>query len=203
MLTNTGKIYTQNPPLVSAVIPTHKRSELVCRAVRSVLDQTFRDLEIIVVVDGPDPAAVQALATFNDERIRVIVNPENVGLAETRNIGIRHARGKWIALLDDDDQWLPTKIEKQMVVAKTLDENHSFVVSRFVELTGTRRPLSRIIPKYLPRSASNFSDYLYVQRGFIQPSTLLISRQLLLAVPFTRGLRIEDTDWLLRATKIH
>ena len=94
-------------PVVSAVIPTRNRPELLCRAVRSVLSQTIRDIECIVVIDGPDMATVNALREIADARLSVMELPENVGGCEARNLGARAAKGEWVALLDDDDEWLP------------------------------------------------------------------------------------------------
>lgn len=186
-------------PLVSAVIPTYNRPELVCRAVHSALQQTYSRLEVIVVVDGPDPRTEEALASILDGRLRVIVNEQNVGLAEARNIGARNARGEWIALLDDDDEWLLEKTEKQLAVAREIDGDCVFVVSRYIEKT---REMERTAPDALPRSTQNFSDYLFGDRASnLQSSTLFISKALLLKIPFTKGLKyVEDRDWLLRAT---
>jgi len=183
-------------PLVSAVIPTRNRPELVCRAVNSALGQTYAGLEVIVVVDGPDQATMRALEGLHEPRLRIIQNAENVGQAEAKNIGVRMAQGKWIALLDDDDEWLPHKIDRQLAVAQQLEGDFAFVVSRFIEKTSK---LERVIPHVLPQSTRHFSEYLYCKRGNLQTSTLFISRFLLLQIPFTKGLRIEDTDWLLRA----
>src|SRR5262245_42999987 len=104
---------------VSAVIPTHKRPDLVVVSVESALRQTYTDLEVIVVIDGADPATESALAEIRDDRLRIVSVPVNVGAATARNIGIRTARGKWIAFLDDDDEWLPAKIAKQVAMAES------------------------------------------------------------------------------------
>src|SRR5687768_2514241 len=91
-------------PAVSVVIPTRARPELVRRAVRSALDQTLRDIEVVVVVDGPDPPTRQTLADIDDSRLRVVELAERGGAPAARNAGVRHARGRWTALLDDDDE---------------------------------------------------------------------------------------------------
>src|ERR1041385_5815082 len=98
-------------PLVSAVIPTVGRPGLLPRAVRSALGQTVDDLEVIVVIDGPDDATRDALTAIDDPRLRVVQLPENVGLSSALNAGIREASGRWVALLDDDDEWFPRKLE--------------------------------------------------------------------------------------------
>src|SRR5215475_4171459 len=101
-------------PHVSVVIPTRQRPKLLKRALDSVFAQTFRQFEAIVVLDGQDDDTVRALTTIVDPRIRVFVNPHSLTAAGARNVGVSHARGEWIAFLDDDDEWLPDKLEKQL-----------------------------------------------------------------------------------------
>ncbi len=105
-----------NKPLVSVIIPTYNRSDLLGRAVKSVLSQTFTDLEIVIVDDCSNdqtPVVVKRLKD-SDPRIRYIRLKENQGGPRARNRGIREARGKYIGLLDDDDQWLPQKLKEQV-----------------------------------------------------------------------------------------
>src|ERR1700722_5095606 len=99
---------------VSALIPTRNRPELVARAVRSALAQTYTDLEVIVVIDGFDPTTEKILKQFEDERLKVINLEETVGAAQSRNIGAESATGDWISFLDDDDEWVPEKTTLQM-----------------------------------------------------------------------------------------
>ena len=137
MLRSTPRIDCARPngivqmtPLVSAVIPTRNRPHLVGRAVHSALNQTYACLEIIVVVDGPDSVTQDALAAIRDSRLRVIVLEKNVGVAEARNIGVRRANGDWIALLDDDDEWLPNKIARQIAELTSAAPGTNFTACR-------------------------------------------------------------------------
>src|SRR3954451_8490265 len=104
-------------PLVSVVIPTTKRPHLVIRAVRSVLSQTITDLELIVAIDGPNPETGAVLAAIADPRVRIVQHQTGAGAGAARNLGARHATGKWIGFLDDDDEWLPRKLESQLALA--------------------------------------------------------------------------------------
>jgi len=193
----------QELPLVSAVIPTRNRPELVCRAVRGALAQTYANLEIIVVVDGPDPKTVEVLEALREPRLRVVALPENVGGSEARNIGVREAMGEWVAFLDDDDEWLPEKIERQIEAAQTLQGRSTFIACQYV----CREPYGdRIWPTKDIKPLEKFSDYIFSRTGLwgetghVQTSTWLISKPLLEEVPFTPGLKInQDTDWMLRA----
>jgi glycosyltransferase involved in cell wall biosynthesis len=191
-------------PLVTAVIPTRNRPELVCRAVRSALAQTYANLEIVVVIDGPDPSTVRALEALNEPRLRIVALEESVGGSEARNIGVREAEGEWIALLDDDDEWFPQKTELQMQAAVTSLRPRLIFASQFID----RSPKGDLIrPQRFQKVGQAISDYLFCEvpairprQGFPQTSTLLAHKSLLSEVPFSRGLRRnQESDWLLRA----
>jgi glycosyltransferase involved in cell wall biosynthesis len=191
-------------PRVSAVIPTRNRPELVCRAVRSVLAQTIRDIECIVVVDGPDPATIQALEVIGDPRLRVVTLTESAGGCEARNTGARASTGDWVALLDDDDEWLPERLSKQLAAAASSREAVTMVVCRFLD-RGADGDLVR--PNKFLREGQPISEFLWCQvspfggiEGFPQTSTWLIRREFFLETPFTKGLKcLQDLDWLLHA----
>src|SRR3989338_8677774 len=99
---------------VSVIIPTHNRPELLKRAVKSVLNQTYKDLEVIVVDDGLEKRADETVNSFNDSRLKYIQHPEEKGGSAARNTGIKNSSGEFIAFLDDDDEWLPEKLEIQI-----------------------------------------------------------------------------------------
>jgi glycosyltransferase involved in cell wall biosynthesis len=99
---------------VSVVIPVYNRSGPLRRAVRSVLAQTHADLELIVVDDASTENIARALETITDPRLRIVRKPVNQGAAAARNTGIEAATGRWVAFLDSDDEWLSTKLERQL-----------------------------------------------------------------------------------------
>lgn len=99
-------------PLVSVVIPTRDRRQLLTRALDSVRAQTYSNLEIIVVDDGSTDGTAEYLATQSD--VKVIALETNLGGAAARNRGIATAAGQFVAFLDSDDEWLPTKLERQV-----------------------------------------------------------------------------------------
>ena len=189
-------------PKVSAVIPTRNRSDLVQRAVRSALNQTLSDIEVIVVIDGPDKATERSLMDISDKRVRVIALDQSVGGSEARNIGVRAALAPWVAFLDDDDEWMPEKIECQLKVASDVQNSHVLVCSRMI----VRFPgVEYIWPRRLPAKDEDISEYLFCRNGltfgegFLQTSSFFASRSMCVEIPFQRGLqRFQDTDWLLR-----
>jgi glycosyltransferase involved in cell wall biosynthesis len=97
---------------VSVIIPTFNRAGCIARAIDSVLAQTYRDREIIVVDDGSTDNTMQVLENYA-ERIRCI-RQDNAGVSAARNAGLRAAQGEWVAFLDSDDTWLPSKLAVQM-----------------------------------------------------------------------------------------
>ena len=103
-------------PQVSVIIPTHNRSEFLGAAIGSVLSQTFQDFELIVVDDASTDTTAEVVASFNDERIKFIRHGMNKGGSVARNTGILNSTGDYIAFLDDDDEWLPAKLSKQIQV---------------------------------------------------------------------------------------
>lgn len=124
---------------VSVILPTHNRAASLPAAVRSVLQQDFADLELIVVDDCSELRVEQALRDCADERLRVLRMEHNVGPAAARNAGLAAARGEWIAFQDDDDEWLPGKLSKQMSLARQGQSALGVVYSVFVK-PGTARP---------------------------------------------------------------
>jgi len=101
-------------PVVSIIISTCNRAHLIRRAIKSVLGQTFKDFELIVVDDASTDNTEGTVKAFGDERIMYARHGENRGGPAARNTGIKLSRGKYIAFLDDDDEWLPEKLEKQV-----------------------------------------------------------------------------------------
>jgi glycosyltransferase involved in cell wall biosynthesis len=189
-------------PTVSVVIPTRGRPELVRRAVGSALTQTLRDIEVVVVVDGPDPGTRDALAAIDDPRLRLVELAQRGGAPAARNAGVEHARGRWTALLDDDDEWLPAKLETQLAVAGAAGTATPIVACRLY----MRTPRADVVlPRRLPETGEQMSEYLTVRRGlfhgegFIQTSTILAPTELFRRVPFTDGVRrMQELDWSLR-----
>ena len=112
-------------PEVSVVVPTRNRARFLGGALRSALDQEGVDLELIVVDDGSEDETPALLAGVEDPRLRVVRLASSRGLNSARNVGIEAARGEWIAFLDDDDLWAPTKLRRQLDEARR--ENATWV----------------------------------------------------------------------------
>jgi glycosyltransferase involved in cell wall biosynthesis len=191
---------------VSVIIPTCQRPALMLRAVQSALAQSFHEIEVIVVVDGPDRTTEELLSTIDDPRLRVIPLPERVGGSETRNIGVRLAQGQWIAFLDDDDEWLERKLESQMELALTTVHKNLLVSCKVLAKTPR---VEYEWPRRLPNPMEPLSEYLLTRDSLfrgersIQTSTFFAPKELFERCPFRSGqLKHQDTDWLLRAAQL-
>jgi glycosyltransferase involved in cell wall biosynthesis len=193
---------------VSAVIPTHGRPALVMRAVRSVLAQTLREIEAVIVIDGHDPVTEHALNALaqEDSRVRVIALTNRVGGSGARNRGVAQARGEWIAFLDDDDEWLPGKLQSQLEVVGSSTAPIAIGTCKIVARTPRE---DYVWPRRSPEPGEPICDYLLARRtlsrgeGSIQTSTFFVRRSLMLAQPFKAGqLKHQDTEWLLRVGRM-
>ena len=103
-------------PRVSVVVPTHNRADLLPRAIDSVLAQTYGDYEVVIVDDCSSDDTQAVIAGFSDPRIRSFRHDRNRGQSAAVNTGIEHARGDYVGFLDDDDEWLPRKLEGQVAL---------------------------------------------------------------------------------------
>jgi len=191
-------------PLISAVIPSCRRPELAARAVRSVLAQTFPNLEAVVAPACPGDGLIERLASIDDPRLRVL-EPQALGASAARNRGVAAARGRWVAFLDDDDEWMPKKLERQLAAAAASKQPRPVISCRMLARFDGG---AFVWPRRLPEAEEPIGDYLFRRRslfgggGFVQTSTILAPRELLLEVPFREDLqRIEDLDWVLRAER--
>lgn len=101
-------------PMVSIIVPTYNRENVIERAVNSILRQGYEAYEVIVVDDGSADHTADVIGKIQDDRIRYIKLPENQGVAHARNVGIQEAKYDYIAFLDSDDEWMPDKLELQM-----------------------------------------------------------------------------------------
>lgn len=124
----------QNSDLVSIIMPTYKCGRFISESIRSVQAQTYTNWELIVVDDCSGDGTVDLVLDFkkNDARISVFQNASNSGAAVSRNTALRNAKGRWIAFLDSDDLWEPTKLEKQI---RFMEENgYAFSYHEYVEI---------------------------------------------------------------------
>jgi glycosyltransferase involved in cell wall biosynthesis len=107
-------------------------------AVRSVLEQTFADLELLVVDDGSDDATAECLDAITDARLRIVRLPHTGNIARTRNAGAIRATGRYLCFLDSDDVWLPDKLEVQLEANARCNESWSYTRYEHIDESGCR-----------------------------------------------------------------
>lgn len=163
-------------PKVSVIIPTYNREHLIGRAIQSVLNQTYRDFEIIVVDDGSTDNIGEVVKSFNDERIRYIRHEKNKGAAAARNTGIKAAKGEYIAFQDSDDEWLPEKLEKQMKVFATAPAEVGVVYTDMWRITGNKKKYF-YSPKIMPEDKIIYEQALDYGVMNIGIQTALIKKE--------------------------
>ncbi len=192
---------------VSAVIPTRNRPHLVLRAVKSALTQTSGEMEVIVVIDGPDAATEEVLRGRRRSSAKSHhARPSRSVPHDARNVAVESAQGDWIAFLDDDDEWLPEKTQPANGTRPKLRISVSDCL-----LTGGSavQPLRRGLAAQgalgaAQRNISSRATVGLMARGYWPRLSLLAPKDLLESQhPFRPELRRhQDWDWILRAVKV-
>jgi glycosyltransferase involved in cell wall biosynthesis len=185
---------TENTPRISVVIPMHNRAARIGSAIRSVLNQSVKDLEIIVVDDGSTDNGGRQVLQFDCSRVRY-VRQANSGANVARNKGVDLARGEFVALLDSDDQMCPGHLERALKILAEAPETVVFariVVDRGSDLTFLKPPRA-------PRTDEPISEYLMTDIGFVQTSTVVLATSTARRVRYLDWLRWgQDTDFAIR-----
>ncbi len=179
-------------PVVSVIIPTYNRSHLVQRAVKSVLAQTYDDFELIVVNDASTDKTKEVIRNFEDKRIIYICNEQNRGASAARNMGIISARGKYIALLDDDDEWLPEKLEKQIKRFQQVSDKVGLIYSGAKVRKGSA---NTTLKTYFPKCRGNVRDKLLIGTTICGLHTVLIKKECFEEVGLFDELLTSCQDW--------
>lgn len=185
-------------PAVSVIIPTYDRGETIGRALKSVLSQGFTDLECIIVDGGSNDGTHQTVGSIADNRVNYVYTQSPRSPAIARNLGIDLATGKYIAFLDSDDVWMPTKLSCQIEVIEGVKE-----------LAAVATSFHRVANDYARRivadpDLSDSETYeTLLRRNFITTSTLLLRRDVLTQLGgFDESLpALEDWELALRIAK--
>ena len=163
-----------NEPGVSVIIPTYNRAHFIGRAIESVLNQTYQNFEIIVIDGNSKDNTEEVVKRFDDERIRYLRYETNRGGAVARNSGIKEAQAEYIGFLDDDDEWLPEKLEKQMDVFETTSSEVGVVYSGFSMRSGKS---GEVIADSIPTHRGNVYDSI-LARNILGGSTIPLIKKI-------------------------
>lgn len=146
-------------PKVSVIIPTYNREQKIQYAIRSVLRQAYQNFEIIIVDDGSTDNTEQLIEDLQkkDSRVKYLKQENSGGTSKPRNLGISKSRGKYLAFLDSDDEWMETKLEKQLELFRNSDDpNLGFVACNAIIIN--KREESKIYS--LPKYKNYFKEFL-------------------------------------------
>ena len=178
---------------ISVIIPTYNRKHLISRAIKSVINQSFKPFEIIIVDDGSDDGTYEFINQFFRE-IKLIRQSNN-GVSSARNLGIKNAKGNWIAFLDSDDEWFSKKLELQK---KAIDHSDKYLISHTNEIWIRNGVRVNQMKKHQKYGGYIFEKSLDICR--ISPSSVLINRKIFEDIgKFDETLKIcEDYDFWLR-----
>lgn len=184
-------------PIVTVIIPTYNRASMLYYALHSVINQTIQNIEIYVIDDASTDLTTELVDSFNDPRIHYIQFETNKKAAAARNAGMERARGKYIAFLDSDDEWLPTKLEKQIECMEALSDDWGCCytgayVSKMGGLTRHR--------VYEPQKSGDLVKDLLMGRFVIWTPTFMFRRKCLDEVGLmdVQLIRSQDVDFYIR-----
>jgi glycosyltransferase involved in cell wall biosynthesis len=161
-------------PQVSVVIPTYNRAEFLRSAIASVLNQTYQDFEIIVVDDGSKDNTEDVVCHFNNRKIRYVRHETNKGVTVARNTGVLNSKGAIIAFLDDDDEWLPQKLTRQMAVLRRSPLQTGAV---YTGLLRVDHRTGKILGEWIPTKRGDLFDELCFENCVGTASTVLLRKE--------------------------
>ncbi len=164
-------------PLVSVIIPTYNRADLLGRAIQSALDQTYQKIEIIIVDDASNDNTEEIVRKFHNKNVVYIRHNCNKGGGAARNAGIIASNGEYIAFLDDDDEWLNDKLEKQIETIKTLSSEWGGIYCGFYRITGKKSKAVEVF-----KNGNLKTEVLREKLDIGSSSTLLFIKKIILEI---------------------
>jgi glycosyltransferase involved in cell wall biosynthesis len=189
-----------NIPRVSVLIPAYNVAPYIGAAISSVLAQTLRDFEILVIDDASSDETVRIASSFNDDRVRVIRHDANLGVAKARNTGLDHAKGEFIALLDSDDVALPNRLATQ-VGALEQDRALLMIGSPTIWMDEKGRMLNRSVPSKIAVAPED-AGVRMIFRNMFGTSTIMFRRQPLASMRYGEYPVAEDYDFNAKVARI-
>lgn len=185
--------------LISVVIPLYNREATIQRAIDSVLNQTYSNIEVLVVDDGSTDHSVKMLEKYqNDKRVKIICQDTNRGANAARNKGICEAKGEYIAFQDSDDEWLPNKLEKQIKVMK----EQKFYIC-FCSFKRHYPQTTQVVPNCLEHLTCEMIKERLKNGNIIGTPTLVVHRDVIknIGVFDEEMPRLQDYEFVLRIAK--
>ena len=186
--------------MISVIIPTYNREKTLMRAIESVLNQTYRDLELIISDDCSTDHTAELVRGIDDSRVRYICLPSNQGACAARNAGIDSARGEYIAFQDSDDAWLPEKLEKQLAAMESTKADVCYHRMRKHFFNGMKDTL---FPEIEESRFMTHDDFCSTTSQ-ISTQTIMAKKEVFEEHRFDPLVKkAQDYDWSIRASRNH
>jgi len=176
--------------MVSIIMPAYNAERTITFSIDSVLFQTYQDWELIIVDDGSFDSTVDIVnsAIEKEPRIKLYINEKNLGVAQTRNFGIKQASGEWIAFLDSDDCWHKDKLENQLQFMEKHSAQIGYTSTAYMNETGS-------VSGFVLRAERKLTYSKLLKRNLMSCSSVIVSRDIMR--PFPEGTMHEDyVVWL-------
>jgi glycosyltransferase involved in cell wall biosynthesis len=188
----------KEPDLVTVVLPTYNRARTLPRAIASVLNQDYRNLELLVVDDASSDDTAAVVAAVGDPRVRYIRLPRNGGASHARNAGLAEAKGAFIAFQDSDDEWLAGKLMKQVEAAKAAGDPAVTVFHPKIVVGKDERARFgryRVCCMHTVQPGEHDFIELIHANNLISPQALLISREAFSRAGYFDEDLVNNEDW--------
>lgn len=186
--------------MISIVMAIWNRKEFLAETIESVLSQTYKDFEFIIVDDGSTDGAIELVESYakNDKRIKLI-KKEHTGCTDTTNVGLQEAKGEYICILGSDDIWMDTKLQRQVAISKDFPDyilhNNSVSIDENGELLRYAR-FPDTTPEGYKEVALNKASPWFVTSSWFIPKEVLDKVGLLKHI-------YNDYEWMMRAILLH
>ena len=187
--------------MISVIIPTYNRAHTILRSINSVLNQTYTDLELLIIDDGSTDNTQKLITQIDDSRVRYIYLGANSGASNARNVGVSAASGEWIAFQDSDDAWKPEKLEKQLLLASEHPE-YNLIYSSFTNHLSNGNIINFPPKPYQGIMEGELYSSLLLQNVIGAPTMLIKREAFLQSGGFDTNYKsLEDWEFVIRFSK--
>lgn len=188
---------------VSVVIPTYNREKTILRAIQSVLNQTYSNLEVLVIDDGSTDGTEDIINSIRDDRVKYVVMEQNGGPSRARNAGVQMAEGEWIAFQDSDDCWHENKLETQV---KYIENNTQYSLVYCKSMNYFQNGKTLVGPaEPLPPVMEGKMLHTLLKRNVVDTPTMFMKRKSFLDIGgFDATYKaLEDWEFMIRFAKVY
>jgi glycosyltransferase involved in cell wall biosynthesis len=178
--------------MVSVVMPNYNGGKFISDSIKSVLNQTFSNIELIIVDDNSTDDSLEIIKTFNDKRIKLINLSVNKGVSNARNVGINQSKGKFISFIDSDDYWIESKLETQL---KFMSQNNLNLTYSSVNIIDQKNNFLKIF-----KTKAIFSSFELMKFNYIPTVSLTFEKEIIGNTKF-QLIKHEDYLFILELSK--